>query len=35
MIEIFTSQDQTLESGKDDRFGRCPWFIKVDNLPNL
>ena len=30
MKAIFTAQDQYLESLKDDRFGRCPWFIQID-----
>ena len=34
MIAIFTAQDQYLDSTKDDRFGRCPWFIKVDTISN-
>lgn len=34
MIAIFTAQNQTLESLKDDRFGRCPWFIKMDTVTN-
>jgi predicted Fe-Mo cluster-binding NifX family protein len=34
MIVIFTAQDQYLESQKDDRFGRCPWFIKMDTVSN-
>lgn len=34
MIAIFTAQGQNLESSRDDRFGRCPWFIKVDTMTN-
>jgi predicted Fe-Mo cluster-binding NifX family protein len=34
MIAIFTAQDQNLESSKDERFGRCPWFIKMDTVSN-
>ena len=34
MIVLFTAQDQYLESQKDDRFGRCPWFIKLDTVSN-
>jgi len=35
MIVIVSSQDQYLESQKDDRFGRCPWFIQMDLETNL
>ena len=34
MIAILSAQDQYLESFKDDRFGRCPWFIKIDTVTN-
>lgn len=34
MIALLTSQDKFLESSKDDRFGRCPWFIKIDTETN-
>jgi predicted Fe-Mo cluster-binding NifX family protein len=34
MIAILSAQDQYLESFIDDRFGRCPWFIKIDTVTN-
>lgn len=34
MIAILSAQDQYLESNKDDRFGRCPWFIRIDTVSN-
>lgn len=34
MNVILSSQDQYLESSIDNRFGRCPWLIKIDTDTN-
>ncbi len=34
MILIITAQDSKLESPVERRFGRCPWFIKMDTETN-